>query len=155
MLFLVIFLVSCSGGPIIDKEIDHIFGEWIHERIEYSNTTVYVSSSGNETIYNFISEFHSFTNNLSNYIGEIYYISSGTTNVVSNTWAFDVKNDKLYINTSNTNFVYTINLVAVDSSNVNYLWLMDGVYSISNQSYYFFVSNNIKMYILKKTNIVF
>ncbi|MGB9878747.1 MAG: hypothetical protein ACPLGZ_02070, partial [Candidatus Pelagibacter ubique] len=89
-------------------------------------------------------------NSSSNYIGSIQEIYPTNTNTVSNLWNLNLDNNSLNIEIGSTNYSYTINFVSVDSTDINYIWLMEGTYSISNTNYYFFISNNIEIYILKK-----
>lgn len=145
----VITLLGCNTTPQIMEKVDHLFGQWLHERVEYSNSVFY-PPPGNQTFYVFKEEFLYFTNNLSNYSGEVWFIEQGFTNAFTVVWSVDLKNNKLYLDIDVTNFAYTVNMVAVDSTNVNYLWLMDGVYRVSNRVYYFFVSNNVRRYLLRK-----
>ncbi|MEN2997474.1 MAG: hypothetical protein ABDH28_00320, partial [Brevinematia bacterium] len=131
ILFPFLLVFGCGGRVELMEDVGHIFGRWLHERVEYSNSGVYLPPD-NTSIYLFKDEFLYFTNSLSNYQGEIHYITSGMTNIVATVWALDLKNNKLYVKVGITNFTYTINMVAVDSTNVNYLWLMEGVYEVSN-----------------------
>lgn len=149
LLFIVFILIlySCSERPIT-KDFEKIYGFWQLERIKYSNSTTYPSNP--LLVYVFTANLVVVTNNTSNYLGVIQEIYSNATNFISNTWNLDLVNNLLSVNIDITNFSYVINFVAVDSTDVNYIWLMEGKYSISNTNYYFFISNNVEMYILKK-----
>ncbi len=138
-----ILINGCLTQPTLTKDLENVFGTWIHEKTVYSNYT----SDVNSTIYVFENVFLEFTNNISNYSGKLIHFSTNTQTIV---WKLDLAKDKLYIEIDITNFEYTLNLVAVDSTNVNYLWFMNGIYTLSNTNYYFFISNNIRKYVLKK-----
>ncbi|MGC8870876.1 MAG: hypothetical protein ACP5PT_07295 [Brevinematia bacterium] len=138
-----IILNSCYNTPIT-KDFQKIYGYWYLERIKYSNITIYPDNP--MVIYIFTSNI----NSSSNYIGSIQEIYPTNTNTVSNLWNLNLDNNSLNIEIGSTNYSYTINFVSVDSTDINYIWLMEGTYSISNTNYYFFISNNIEIYILKK-----
>lgn len=147
LLIHLLMILGCNNLPQITEDIEHLFGNWIHEKIEYSNSTVNVSPM---TIYSFQNNLLFVSNNLSNYSGSIITISGTSTNTLNTIWSVDFKDNDLYLTVGNTNFIYTINLVAVDSTNVNYIWLMNGRYTVSTQTVMFFISNKIVKYILKK-----
>ncbi|MFN4245318.1 MAG: hypothetical protein ACK4F9_04125 [Brevinematia bacterium] len=136
-------LYKCSPQPLLEKDLKHVFGSWIHEKIIYSNYTL----DSDPIIYVFKDVFLGVTDNISNYGGEVISYITNTQAIV---WGVDLSKDKFFIRIDITNFEYTVNLVSVDSTDVNYLWFMDGIYKISNTNYYFFVSNNIKTYVLRK-----
>lgn len=147
LLIPILVILGCNNLPPVTEDVEHLFGNWIHEKIEYSNSTVNVSPT---TIYSFQNNFLFISNNLSNYSGSIMTISGTSTNTLNTRWSVDFKDNNLYLTVSNTNFIYTINLVAIDSTNVNYIWLMNGRYTVANQTVMFFISNRILKYILKK-----
>jgi hypothetical protein len=147
-----LFLVSgCSEKPI-EGGINKIFGYWQLSKIIYSNSTSSYDNSPNYSLYYFTSDYVTNKDNISNYSGYIYGISSFviTNSVVSNTWGVDLRNNKLYIYTDSTNYVYTFSFVANNSDDINEIWLSQGVFSVSNTNYSFFVSNGIVRYVLKK-----
>ncbi|MCX8029587.1 MAG: hypothetical protein N2712_06285 [Brevinematales bacterium] len=143
----ILVLVGCNALPDMDKNVEQIFGYWHHEKTEYSNATIVQTPT---TVYFFKPVVVYVSNNLTNYSGEILDIQGFSTNSITNVWAFDAKNNKLYLMVGITNFIYSINLVAVDSTNINYIWLFEGVYRISNVTVGFFVSNNVRRYIFRK-----
>lgn len=150
-IFLSLLLASCHEN-LIQKNIDEVFGYWVVSQIVYSNAVSSYDGAPNYEIYQFTSEYVSNINNISNYLGYIYEIVSFVTTdkIVSNSWGVDLNNNKMYIYTDSTNYTYTFFLVANNSSNVNEIWLSDGVFSLSNTNYQFFASNGIIRYVLKR-----
>lgn len=136
---------GCVNTQNLVKDESKIFGLWLFDKIVYSNYTLDVAYVSN-TVFVFENRIANVSNNITNYYGSIEVYSQ----VITNLWNVDLRANKISLIVSNTNFIYTIALVAVDSEDVNYIWLMDGFFVYSGVTNNFFVSNGIKMYTLKK-----